>query len=349
MLVLLPRFYTKLHVNISTHFNLKPFNTLGLAASAMALISYHDRHQLSELKKLCASYDSHWVLGGGSNVVLAPEVSGLTIKVDSKGIKLLQETAEHYVVEVEAGECWHDFVLYSVKQGWYGLENLALIPGTVGAAPVQNIGAYGVELDQRLHSVLAWNLHEAKLYDLAVDECGFAYRDSFFKQAALGTWLIVAVRFLLTKTWQPVLHYPDLQSYPSLSSESTALDVFHAVVDIRQRKLPDPAHIANAGSFFKNPVVSNATLQHIRERYPEVKAYAQKDGRYKLAAAWLIDKAGWKAKPMGSVAMHAQQALVLTNVGGATATDVQQLAAAIQADIYARFKVELEQEPVNIV
>ncbi|MCQ9617022.1 UDP-N-acetylmuramate dehydrogenase [Paenalcaligenes niemegkensis] len=340
--------YTATYVNIYAHHNLSKLNTFGLTSSAKAMIFYQSRRQLSDISALLNQFESHWVLGGGSNVVLAPHINGLTIKVDSKGIRLASETEDHWVVEAEAGECWHDFVRYTIGQGWFGLENLALIPGTVGAAPVQNIGAYGVELDQRLHSVLAWNLRESTLHELTPDECGFAYRDSRFKQAPPGTWLIVAVRFLLPKQWQPVLRYPDLQSHPLLAHAPTPMDVFSAVVEIRQRKLPDPALIGNAGSFFKNPVVDTAVLEHIRQQHPDVTAYKQPDGRYKLAAAWLIDKAGWRAKTVGSVAMHNTQALVMTNLGGATAHDVDTLASLIKTDIQQCFKVRLEQEPIAV-
>lgn len=330
------------------HFNLTPFNSFGLASSAAALFSFQDRQQLTELNHLRKAYDRHWVLGGGSNVVLAPQVSGLTIKTDTKGIRLVAQTADHWVIEAEAGENWHDFVRYTLSQGWVGLENLALIPGTVGAAPVQNIGAYGVELDQRLHSVLAWNFKHETLCELSADQCGFAYRDSVFKQSSPGTWLIVAVRFLLAKQWEPVTHYPDLQAHALLAQSPTAQQVFDAVVEIRQRKLPDPTKIGNAGSFFKNPVVNRDKWLSLRAQYPEIKGYEQVDGTYKLAAAWLIDTAGWKAKALGSVAMHTQQALVMTNLGGANAEDVKRLAEAIQADIDHRFGVMLEQEPVNV-
>ncbi|HLS43511.1 MAG TPA: UDP-N-acetylmuramate dehydrogenase [Paenalcaligenes sp.] len=335
-------------MSILQHHDLSQLNTFGLVSSAMAFVSYQHRDQLSALSALVHEYESHWVLGGGSNVILAPQVKGLTIKTDSRGIRLIEETTDHWLIEAEAGENWHDFVAYTLEQGWCGLENLAYIPGTVGAAPVQNIGAYGVELDQRLHSVLVWHLPDATLHEFSAAECGFAYRDSRFKQAAPGTWLIVAVRFLLAKQWQPVLGYPDLQAHPLLSSTPTAVDVFKAVVDIRQRKLPDPIYIGNAGSFFKNPIVSAAIVQRIRSHYPELKAYPQADGRFKLAAAWLIDKAGWKARPMGRVAMHANQALVMTNLGQASATEVKALARAIQNDILNRFDVALEQEPINI-
>ncbi len=336
----------------ATEQDLTSLNTLGLRSQACALVRYESDTQLAGLSELAAEYPGVFVLGGGSNVVLADALDCLVIKVASRGIRLLEETDSHWIVEAQAGEVWHDFVAYCLAQGWPGLENLALIPGTVGAAPVQNIGAYGIELDQRFHSLTAWDIKAAKSVDMSAGECGFSYRNSIFKQAGPGRWLIVSVRFCLPKPWKPMLAYPDLKQHALLGASQGAVtphQVFDAVCEIRRRKLPDPAVLGNAGSFFKNPVVDAAVLDGLRVAYPGIVAYAQPDGQhYKLAAGWLIERAGWKGRRMGAVGTHERQALVLVNHGGATAGDVAALAQAIQTDVADRFGVVLEQEPVAV-
>jgi UDP-N-acetylmuramate dehydrogenase len=330
--------------------DLTPNNTLGLSVRARRVVTYTDVSELEALSGLARSYSDVVVLGGGSNVVMAADLEPLVIKVQSRGIRVVETTADGWVVEAQAGESWHEFVAHCVEQGWHGLENLALIPGTVGAAPVQNIGAYGVELDQRLHSVQAWNVRHARLETKSVDECGFAYRHSMFKQAPAGQWLIVGVRFNLSRSFQPVLDYPDLRSRKEWQEgrPATARQVFEAVCDIRRQKLPDPAQYGNAGSFFKNPVVDAGTRDALRQAYPGLVSYAQPDGGYKLAAGWLIEQAGWKGRRLGPVGMHDRQALVLVNYGGATARDVLALAQSVKTDVSARFGVRLEQEPVLV-
>jgi len=326
-------------------------NTLGLCSGASALVRYRHADELPELSRLVAEHGAVFVLGGGSNVVLAPRLESLVVKVESRGIRVMEESSTELVVEAQAGECWHDFVALCMENGWPGLENLALIPGTVGAAPVQNIGAYGVELDQRLHSVVAWNLQEGRLRELSRDECRFSYRDSFFKHEPAGRWLIVAVRFRLPRPWQPVLGYPDLARHPVLLAAGKAVEarqIFEAVCEVRRRKLPDPAILGNAGSFFKNPIVGAERYEALRKQYEQLVAYPQDDGSYKLAAGWLIDQAGWKGRRMGPMGVHDRQALVLVNHGGASSRDIAALVEAIRADVQKRFGVLLEQEPVNV-
>lgn len=330
--------------------NLQAFNTLGLACEARACVRIEHSDQLPALAALARREAPLLILGGGSNVVLPPELGGLVAQIALRGIHLVDATADHWIVESAAGERWHDLVAHTVAQGWYGLENLALIPGTVGAAPVQNIGAYGVELDQRLLSVDAYDLHADRLVTLPARECGFGYRDSRFKHDAPGRWLITAVRFSLPRAWTPVLDYPDLQRHPVLAASTSvrAQDILDAVCEIRRAKLPDPAVIGNAGSFFKNPVVSAQTHAALAAAHPGLVAYPQADGRMKLAAGWLIDQCGWKGRNLGAAGVHARQALVLVNRGGATANDILQLARAIQADVQTRFGVALEPEPVVV-
>src|SRR5690606_19757793 len=249
-----------------------------------------------------------------------------------------RETTAHWFVEAAAGEPWHGFVDHCLSQGWPGLENLALIPGTVGAAPVQDIGAYGLELDQRLPSVVAWDLRAGRERELRADECGFAYRDSLFKRDGAGRWLIVRVRFALPKAWVPRLDYPDVRDYPGLHADDPR-QIFDAVCDIRRRKLPDPVVLGNAGRFFKHPVVPGDQANGLKQRFPDLRTYPQADGRVKLAAGWLIEQAGWKGRRLGPVGMHDRQALVLVNHGGAQAADVLALAQAVRADVQARFGV----------
>lgn len=321
---------------------------MALPSRAHALVRYKSTGQLPEISELAAQYDKAFVLGGGSNVILEPQISGLVVKVESRGVELLSD-GDEVVVEVQAGENWHKFVSHCVDQAWYGLENLALIPGTVGAAPVQNIGAYGVELDQRFHSLLAWDLGRARLVELGPRDCGFAYRDSIFKRSPAGQWLIVAVRLRLMRRWQPVLSYPVLaQAVAGLGGTATPRQVFEAVCRIRQSKLPDPAVLGNAGSFFKNPIVDASAYERIRAIEPDVVAYPQDNGTYKLAAGWLIDRAGWKGRRLGPAGVHDRQALVLVNHGGATACDIRRLADAIKADVQGRFGTTLEQEPISV-
>ncbi len=334
-----------------THQDLTSLNTLGLRAHANSFLRYDSNVDLSELSYVAGRYSSVFILGGGSNVVLDPTLNCLVIKVESRGIAIIGETDREVIIEAYAGEVWHDFVASCLAHGWNGLENLALIPGTVGAAPVQNIGAYGVELDQRFHSLVAWDLATKQTLEMSAADCQFSYRNSFFKRADPGRWLIVKVRFALQRDWKPVLDYPDLQQHPVLQAAGasvTASQVFDAVCEIRRNKLPDPAVLGNAGSFFKNPVVSADVFGDIKARFPGLVAYRQAGGDYKLAAGWLIDHAGWKGRRLGPVGVHERQALVLVNHGGATAQDIESLANAIRVDVADRFGVSLDQEPVMV-
>ena len=329
--------------------DLSALNTLGLAAVAEACVTLDDATQLPALSDLAAHRGPLLVLGGGSNLVLPQSVPGLVARVALRGVRLLQALPDAWLVEAAGGETWHGFVAECVRQGWDGLENLALIPGTVGAAPVQNIGAYGVELADRFHSLTAWDVRAGRYVEMSAADCRYAYRDSVFKHQPAGSWVIVSVRFRLPRPWRPVLGYPDLQRHPRLTQgEPTARDIFDAVCEIRRAKLPDPAVTGNAGSFFKNPIVSAAQRDALVAQHPGMVSYAQPDGRYKLAAGWLIDQCGWKGRSLGAAGVHDRQALVLVNRGGATAADIMALARAIQADVSTRYGVTLEPEPVVV-
>ncbi|WP_286938769.1 UDP-N-acetylmuramate dehydrogenase [Achromobacter sp. UBA4530] len=329
--------------------DLTRLNTLGLASRADAFVALRDPAQLPALSALAQAAPSLLVLGGGSNVVLPERVPGLVARVAFEGVRLLEARPDAWIVEAAGGESWHGFVAACVAQGWDGLENLALIPGTVGASPVQNIGAYGVELQERFHSLTAWDVREARFVEMRAAECRFSYRDSTFKHDEPGRWIIVSVRFALPRPWRPVLEYPDLQRHARLADGApSARDVFEAVCEIRRAKLPDPAVTGNAGSFFKNPIVPAAQREALAARFPGLVSYPQPDGRYKLAAGWLIDQCGWKGKALGAAGVHDRQALVLINRGGATAEDIMGLARAVQDAVADRYGVRLEPEPVVV-
>ncbi|MDD3352993.1 UDP-N-acetylmuramate dehydrogenase [Zoogloea sp.] len=290
------------------------------------------------------------VIGGGSNLVLTGDFPGLVLQVAFHGRSRVQEDAEAFFVRAGGGEHWHDFVRWTLEMGWPGLENLSLIPGTVGAAPVQNIGAYGLEMAEHFYSLRAYDLETGKTVGFDRRDCAFGYRDSFFKQAGAGRFLIAAVTFRLPKAWKPNAGYADVARELDVQgiAHPTPLQISDAVIAVRRRKLPDPAEIGNAGSFFKNPVVEASVHARLLVRHPEMPSYPQPDGRAKLAAGWLIDQAGWKGRRLGSVGCYERQALVLVNHGGATGADVLATCHAIQADVQARFGVALEPEPVFV-
>ena len=296
----------------------------------------------------------HFVLGGGSNLVLTKDIDAVVLKVEVRGLRLVAEQPEAWIVEAGAGERWHDTVAWTLAHGWPGLENLALIPGSVGAAPVQNIGAYGVELKDRFHSLDAVDLITGRGVTLDAAACRFGYRDSVFKHAGFGGLagksVITRVRFRLPRPWQPVLGYLDLDRKRTETgiAEPDAQTIFDWVCAIRRAKLPDPAVIGNAGSFFKNPVVSAEQCRDIIGRDPEIVHYPMPDGSCKLAAGWLIDACGWKGKAVGRAGVYEKQALVLVNRGGASGAEVVTLARAIQESVYGRFGIRLEPEPVIV-
>ncbi|HET19318.1 MAG TPA: UDP-N-acetylmuramate dehydrogenase [Chromatiales bacterium] len=286
------------------------------------------------------------ILGGGSNVLFRADFPGVVVKVALRGIGLVEEDAAHRLVRAAAGESWHDFVRWTVGQGWPGLENLSLIPGTVGAAPVQNIGAYGVELADVCEAVEAVDMAtgEVRIFDRAA--CRFAYRDSLFKQQP-GRWLITAVTFRLPKAFAPRLDYPGVRE-ALVGSEPAPLAVSDAICAVRTAKLPglEADQPGSAGSFFKNPLVPAGQAEALRARFPALPAWIQPDGRSKLSAAWLIEQCGWKGRREGDAGVYAKHALVLVNHGRATGAQLWALAEAIRASVRERFGVELEPEPI---
>ncbi len=342
---------------------LQAYNSFGISAKALQLVRVHsDADVQAVLADAALSNAPKFVLGGGSNIVLTGDVKPLVLKVEMKGKRLVEETDKAWIVQAAAGEKWHDLVAWTLEQGWPGLENMALIPGTVGASPVQNIGAYGVELQDRFHSLDAIDLTTGQSFSLDAAQCAFGYRDSVFKHTSsgpnglglAGKALITRVRFCLPKLWKPVLGYLDLERKMAETgiSQPTAQQIFDWVCAIRKAKLPDPAVIGNAGSFFKNPTVTQEQCDDIIAREPKVVHYLLDDGRIKLAAGWLIDACGWKGKTVGNAGVYDKQALVLVNVGGTenpcTGGEVMTLAKAIQTSVYERFGIRLEPEPVVV-
>jgi len=320
-------------------------NTLRLPGRSRYFVRATSRQALSDA--VAEARAAGWpllLLGGGSNLVLRGDFDGLCVQIATRGIRPLRQDAEWQWLDVEAGENWHDFVRYCLAQGWFGLENLALIPGTVGACPIQNIGAYGVEVGPFIDSVELLDLASGEPRRLAGDDCRFGYRDSLFKQALRDRVLILSVRFRLRRQPRLVLGYQGLADALAGQAAPSAQDLFDAVVALRQRKLPDPARIPNAGSFFKNPVVDPATYRRLLVEHPGLVAYPDSAGM-KLAAGWLIERAGWKGFRDGAVGVHKHQALVLVHHGGGDGAALLALAARIQADIHKRFGLSLEIEP----
>ena len=327
--------------------SLKPFNSFGVDVRARLFAEAHNDDEVREALQYCAERELPLlVIGGGSNVLLTQDVQALVLRMATRGIRVIEEGGQRVVVEAEAGEVWHAFVLWTLAQGFAGLENLSLIPGTVGAAPMQNIGAYGVEIKDVFAGLTALDRQTGQLRDFTLEECNFGYRDSVFKQHP-GRWLILRVRFALSRAARLHLEYGPVRQRLSEQGihQPTATDVSRAISSIRSEKLPDPAVLGNAGSFFKNPVVSSALAAELKLTHPNLVGYPQADGQVKLAAGWLIETAGWKGFREDDAGVHRLQSLVLVNYGAATGLQLLSLAQRIQEDIARRFNVKLEMEP----
>ncbi|SPO54055.1 UDP-N-acetylenolpyruvoylglucosamine reductase [Pseudomonas sp. JV551A1] len=327
--------------------SLKPYNTFGIDVKARYFSQAHDDQEVRQA--LAQAHQGGLpvlVVGGGSNLLLTRDIDALVLHMASRGRRVLSDDGERIVVEAEAGEPWHPFVQWTLAQGYCGLENLSLIPGTVGAAPMQNVGAYGVEIKDVFAGLTALDRETGELRDFGLAECAFGYRDSLFKRNP-GRWLILRVRFALSRTLQAHLDYGPVRQRLAEQgvTEPTAQAISEAICSIRREKLPDPAELGNAGSFFKNPVVSAEQVERIRAQHPGVVAYPQANGQVKLAAGWLIEQAGWKGHREGDAGVHRLQSLVLVNYGQASGAQMHALARRIQADILERFGVELEMEP----
>ncbi|WP_394132553.1 UDP-N-acetylmuramate dehydrogenase [Shewanella maritima] len=323
--------------------SLKSHNTLGLAHQCQDLIVIKD---MANLIKACQSLAQTGtpmlVLSGGSNIVLTDDFQGTVIKVETKGIDVTQ-TQNTVSLTVQAGENWHELVCYCLENDYHGLENLALIPGCVGAAPIQNIGAYGVEISQFCTRVDYLCLETYQQVSLTKAQCQFGYRDSVFKHALKGKAIITAVTFNLPKQWQPNLSYGPLTHLDI--NTVTARQIFDAVCHTRQQKLPNPDEIGNVGSFFKNPIIAKQQFHKLKQQYQDVVGYPQSNGLVKVAAGWLIDQAGLKGMTINNVGVHSKQALVLVNHGEAKGEEICQLARHVIAVVEQKFSITLEAEP----
>ncbi len=338
-------------MQIDAGVSLKPYNSFGLPATANTLVRVtSDADVRRVVDHPVLGLAPKFVLGGGSNIILTRDMPQVVLKVEVMGMRLLEARPDAWIIEAGAGENWHALVMWALAQGYGGLENLALIPGTVGASPVQNIGAYGMELQDRFESVDAVDLRTGRSFALGADNFAFGYRDSVFKQSLAGLCVITRVRFRLPRPWQPVLGYLELERKLAETgiARPSAAQIADWVIAIRRAKLPDPAVLGNAGSFFKNPLVTPEQCRDIIGRDPEIVHYPMPDGSIKLAAGWMIDACGWKGKSVGQAGVYERQALVLVNRGGAIGSEVMLLAQAIQESVYGRFGIRLEMEPVVV-
>jgi UDP-N-acetylmuramate dehydrogenase len=333
---------------IQTNKNLKEYNTFGISVKAEMFAVFSS---IEELKQILSFRNDKkiLVLGGGSNLLLTKDFDGLVIKNEIKRFEVIEETVSEVIVESGAGENWHEFVLNCIDKGFGGVENLSLIPGSVGASPMQNIGAYGVEIKDVFESLSAYHIKSGEIHYFDKTKCEFGYRESIFKNKVKGEYIILTVTFRLTKN--PTIN----SSYGAINEQlkvmgienPTIQELSAAVIAIRQSKLPDPKIIGNAGSFFKNPTVEIALLEQIQKNYPDIPNYPAENGR-KLAAGWLIEKAGWKGRTFDNYGVHKLQALVLVNYGNCTGQEIFDLSSQIIQDVFEKFGVLLERE-VNIL
>ena len=337
-------------MKIQENISLKPFTTFGIDKKAKFFTTVET---LDELKAaLLAAKEKQlpvFILGGGSNILLTRDIEGLVIKLEIKGINLVKEEGDQLWVEVGAGEMWHELVLQSIAEDWAGLENLSLIPGTVGASPMQNIGAYGVEIKDVFDSLQAMHRETLEMQSFDAEACRFGYRESVFKQTFKDQFVITSVTFRLSKTPNFHLEYGAIREVLAANGidQPSIRAISDAVIQIRKSKLPDPKEIGNAGSFFKNPTIPNAQFDALKASYPSIPGYPSAEG-VKVAAGWLIEQAGWKGKRIGEVGVHAKQALVLVNYGGGTGEEIKKLSEQIQASVYDKFGVQLQAE-VNFI
>jgi UDP-N-acetylmuramate dehydrogenase len=336
---------------ISGNVSLKNFNTFQIEQSCRFFGSVQKEEELLAALRFAA--ESGWktlILGGGSNLLLTADFDGLVLKIDNRGIAKLEEKPDAVLLRVAAGENWHDFVCHCLKHQWFGLENLSLIPGSVGAAPMQNIGAYGVESGNRIRAIRYFHSEKQAFETISGNDCRFGYRESIFKHELRGKAIIWKVDFELSLLPEVSVGYGDIRAVlerKGIASPSPS-DVSAAVIEIRQSKLPDPAVLGNAGSFFKNPVIPASHYEKLKAQWPEIPSYPAADGLVKVPAGWLIEKAGWKGFREGPCGVHEKQALVLVNYGGAEGRDILRLAEKIMDDIETKTGIRLQPE-VNIV
>jgi UDP-N-acetylmuramate dehydrogenase len=330
------------------NINLKHFTTFGVSAIATHFASFSSEEEARTLTK--NNTEELLILGGGSNLLLTKDFKGLVLKNEIKGITLHETNENSVVLKVGAGEVWHEFVLNTIAQGYYGIENMSLIPGSVGASPMQNIGAYGVEIKDVFEKLEALEIQTGKIHTFSKEACAFGYRESIFKRALKGKFIITQVFFRLSLHKKVSTHYGAIESelLKQGVSNPTSKDVSNAVIAIRSSKLPNPKELGNAGSFFKNPVVNIEIYNKIKEKYTDAPSYPIDEKTVKVPAGWLIEAAGWKGKKIGECGVHKNQALVLVNYGGATGNEIYNLSSEIIEDIERKFSITLERE-VNIL
>lgn len=332
------------YMNIQTQVQLKPFNTLQLNSTASHYVQIQNLDDLQHAVQFAKDERLNLlILSGGSNMLLPEQIHALVMHMDIQGVERLAEDDAHVMLRVGAGQNWHEFVLWTTEQQLYGLQNLALIPGLVGASPVQNIGAYGVEVGEFIHSVLVYDCHHAQFTEILASACDFAYRHSIFKDDP-NRYIIHHVTFKLLKQPKLQMNYGDLKA--AMGDDLTAENLQQQVIHIRQSKLPDPKEYPNVGSFFKNPIVTQAQFDQVAAQCGQIPHYPQADGHVKMAAGWMIDQAGWKGKKLGPVGMFHKQALVLVNYADASLADVKQTYRAVQQQVWDKFHILLEPEPV---
>jgi len=337
-------------MHIQSNISLKPYNTFAIDAVAKYFVSVKSVNELREILQI-TNYPNKFILGGGSNMLLTQDIDALVIHVDLKGIEIISESKDSVIVKASAGENWHQFVIWCLEHNFGGVENLSLIPGNVGSAPIQNIGAYGVELKDIFVSCEAMDVNNQVIKTFTKQNCMFGYRESIFKHDVKGKYIITSVTFQLSAD-NHKLH----TDYGAISSQlkdmgvenPTIQDISNAVIAIRQSKLPDPKEIGNSGSFFKNPVISATQLHRLKTIFPDIPSYVVSESEVKVPAGWLIEKAGFKGKTFGNYGVHKKQALVLVNYGGAKGEDILKLARLIQKTVKRIFDIEIETE-VNII
>lgn len=337
-------------MNILANYSLKNYNTFGIEAKASKFVAVHS---VEELKAVLTNNpkEEKFILGGGSNMLLTKDIDALVIHVDLKGKKVIQSDDDCVWVEAQAGENWHEFVLWTIEQDFGGLENMSLIPGNVGTTPVQNIGAYGAEIKDTFVSCQALHIANLELKTFLNADCRFGYRESIFKNEVKGEYVITSVIFKLTKRNHKInVSYGDILSeLQKKNIEQPKLkDVSNAVIAIRQSKLPDPKELGNSGSFFKNPIIPIADFEKIQQKYPDIRFYKVSETEVKVPAGWLIEQAGFKGKRFGDAGVHQNQALVLVNYGNATGQEIVRLSKTIQKTIFETYGIAIEAE-VNII
>lgn len=335
-------------MNIQQNISLKEYNTFGISVNAKRFISVTSVYELQQLLK---TEKELFLLSGGSNMLLTKDIETLVVHIDIKGISIDKEDEKAVYLTVNAGEDWHEFVLWCISNEYGGIENLSLIPGNVGTCPIQNIGAYGVEVKDTITKVEALEIQTGKLIQFSNESCNFEYRNSLFKNKEKGKYIITAVSFQLTKR-----NHKLNSSYGAIEAEliskeitkPTLKNISDAIIAIRKSKLPDPKEIGNSGSFFKNPVISQSKFLELQKKYPKVPSYSVSNADVKVPAGWLIEQAGFKGKRFGNCGVHEKQALVLVNYGNASGKEIHKLAQKIQESILQKFNISLEIE-VNII